>query len=100
VQYAQNTVRRFRRGLDNDKLDVVSLESPLMPPAVAEWGEQALSVALDTSMLWDTYCLICRSVIYRGRAVPLRWCVLRHGNAQVAFERYRDLLDRAVVRSM
>jgi Transposase DDE domain len=94
---AQSTVRRFRRWLDNDKIDVVSLYGPLMQQALAEWGEQALYVALDTSMLWNTYCLIRLSVIYRGRAVPLVWCVLQHGSAQVGFETYRELLDRAAL---
>ena len=67
AQYAQSTVRRFRRWLNNDKLDVLSLYGPLMTQALAEWGEQALSVALDTSMLWNTYCLIRLSVIYGTR---------------------------------
>jgi hypothetical protein len=97
AQYAQSTVRRFRRWLNNDKLDVLALYGPLMTQALAEWGEQALYVALDTSMLWDTYCLIRLSVIYRGRAVPLVWCVLQHGSAQVAFGAYRDLLERAAL---
>jgi len=52
---------------------------------------------LDTSMLWNTYCLIRLSVIYRGRAVPLVWCVLQHGSAQVAFKVYQDLLERAAL---
>jgi hypothetical protein len=94
---AQSTVRRFRRGLDNDKIDVWSLYGPLIQQALAEWGAPALYVALDTSMLWHTYCLIRLSGIYRGRAVPLVWCVLEHGSAQVAFAVYRDLLARAVL---
>ena len=97
AQYAQSTVRRFRRWLDNDKIDVLSLYGPFMQQAVAAWGEQALYVALDTSMLWNTYCLVRLAVIYRGRAVPLVWCVLQHGSAQVAFEVYRDLLERAAL---
>ena len=97
AQYAQSTVRRFRRWLDNDKIDVMSLYSPLIQQALAEWGEQVLYVALDTSMLWETYCLIRLSVIYRGRAVPLVWCVLQHGSAQVSFEAYKELLDRAAL---
>lgn len=97
AQYAQSTVRRFRRWLDNDKIDVLSLYGPFMQQAVAAWGEQALYVALDTSMLWNTYCLVRLSVIYRGRAVPLVWCVLQHGSAQVAFEVYRDLLEQAAL---
>jgi hypothetical protein len=97
AQYAQSTVRRFRRWLDNDKIDVLSLYGPCIQQALVGWGEQALYVALDTSMLWNTYCLIRLSVIYRGRAVPLVWCVLHHGSAQVAFEAYQELLDRAAL---
>jgi Transposase DDE domain len=97
AQYAQSTVRRFRRWLDNDKIDVESLYSPLIQQALAEWSEQALYVALDTSMLWDTYCLIRLSVIYRGRAVPLVWCVLKHGSAQVSFDAYKELLEQAAL---
>ena len=64
---------------------------------MAEWSEQALYVALDTSMLWDTYCLIRLSVIYRGRAVPLVWCVLEQGSAQVSFDAYKELLEQAAL---
>src|SRR5262249_2517779 len=97
ARYAQSTVRRFRRWLDNDKIDALSLYGPFMEQALVQWGEQALYVALDTSMWWNTYCLIRLSVIYRGRAVPLAWCVLQHGSAQVEFEVYQDLLERAAL---
>ena len=97
AQYAQSTVRRLRRWLDNDTSDVLSLYGPGRQHAFAEWGEQALSVALDTARLWHTYCGIGLAVIYRGRAVPLVWCVRHPGSAQVAFEGYRDLLARAAL---
>lgn len=97
ARYAQSTVRRFRRWLDNDKVEVLSLYGPLIQQALAEWGDPVLYVALDTSMLWNTSCLIRLSVIYRGRAVPLVWGVLQHGSAQVAFEAYRELLERAAL---
>jgi DDE family transposase len=97
ARYAQSTVRRFRRWLDNDKIDVEALYGPYIEHALAEWGAPALYVALDTSMLWNTYCLIRLSVIYRGRAVPLVWSVLQHGSAQVAFDVYRELLERAAL---
>jgi hypothetical protein len=97
AQYAQSTVRRFRRWLDNDKIDALALYGPLIEQALGQWGEQALSVALDTSRLWNTYGLIRLSVLYRGRAVPLVWCVLQHGSAQVAFKVYQDLREKAVL---
>ena len=97
AQYAQSTVRRFRRWLDNDKIEIGSLYDPLMQQALAEWGEPVLYLALDTSMLWNTYCMARISVIYRGRAVPLVWCVLEHGSASVSYDAYKALLDRAAL---
>jgi hypothetical protein len=97
ARYAQSTVRRFRRWLDNDKIEVSLLYGPLMEQALVEWGESVLYLALDTSMLWNTYCMIRLSVIYRGRAVPLVWTVLEHGSAQVGYDAYKDLLDRVAL---
>jgi hypothetical protein len=42
ARYAQSTVRRFRRWLDNDKIDALSLYGPLLEQALGQWGEQAL----------------------------------------------------------
>ena len=95
AQDSQSTVRRFRRWLDNDKIDGDTLYGPLMQQALGGWGGQRLYVALDTSMLWDTYCIVRLSVISRGRAVPLVWCVLEHGSATVAYQVYQGVLDKA-----
>ena len=95
AQYSQSTVRRFRRWLDNDKIEVHALYGPLIQQALVGWVDKTLYVALDTSMLWDTYCMVCLSVIYRGRAVPLVWIVIEHGSATVAYDVYKALLDRA-----
>jgi hypothetical protein len=46
-------------------------------------------------MLWDTYCLVRLSVIYRGRAVPLVWCVIEPRSAAVAYEGSQGLLEKA-----
>ena len=96
AQYSQSTVRRFRRWLDNDKIDVHTLYGPLMQQALGGWFGKQLYVALDTSMLWDTYCIVRLSVIYRGRAVPLVWGVLEHRQCHGGLSRStRELLDKA-----
>jgi len=46
-------------------------------------------------MLWNTFCLVRLSVIYRGRAVPLVWCVIEQPSAAVAYEEYQGLLEKA-----
>jgi hypothetical protein len=94
--FAQSTVRRFSRFLANRRIRVSHLYGALIKKALANWGENVLYVALDTSLLWNRFCLIRLSVIYRGRAVPLLWLVLKHKSASVKFNKYRPLLARAV----
>jgi hypothetical protein len=93
ARYAQSTQRRFARWLWNPRVEVHTLYAPLIQQALAEWGKHTLYLALDTSMLWNRYCIIRLSVIYRGRAVPLVWQVLEHGSSSVAYEAYEALLD-------
>jgi hypothetical protein len=94
AQYAASIIRRFRRWLANARLDLPALYNPLVQQALAEWGACRLYVALDTSMVWNTYCLIRLSLIYRGRAIPLVWKVIEHPSASIAYEVYADLLDQ------
>jgi hypothetical protein len=96
AQYSQSTQRRFRRWLDNEKIEVHALYGPLIEQALVGWGDKTLYVALDTSMLWDTYCMVRLAVIYRGRAIPLVWKVIEHGSAAVAYDVYEALLEKAV----
>ena len=91
AQYAQSLVRRFSRWLDNNRIKPASLYGPLIEQALVSWLGKRVYVALDTSMLWNTSCLIRLSVISRGRAVPLGWRVIEHGSAMVSFETYQAL---------
>jgi len=97
AQYAQSTVRRFRRWLDNRRIKVHKLYGPLIQQALMEWGETTLYLALDTSTLWGKYCIVRISVVYRGRAIPLVWTVLEHASSTVAFDVYKDVLNKAAV---
>jgi len=93
AQYAQSTQRRFRRWLANRRIEVTSLYGPLIQQALREWGTPTLYLALDTSVLWNQYCLIRLSVVYRGRAVPVVWEVIAHGSSSVTHAAYAALLD-------
>jgi hypothetical protein len=92
--FAQSTVRRFTRWLDNARIAGHALYGPLMQQALAEWDNHLVYLALDTSTLWNTYCLVRISIVYRGRAVPMVWTVLEHPSSSVAYAVYQDLLDK------
>ncbi len=95
AQYAQSTQRRFQRWVYNDRINVGELYDPLIEGALSEWGDNTLYLALDTSRLFEEYCLIRISVIFRGRAVPVVWKVIEHKSSTVAYEVYKELLDDA-----
>jgi hypothetical protein len=98
AQEAPSLVRRLRRGLANNRLTVEPLSGPLIAQAVVGWVGKRMSVALDTSMVWHTSCLLRLSVLSRGRAGPLGWRVIEHGRAAVSFETYQDLWHAAKSR--
>jgi len=93
ARYAQSTQRRFRRWLGNRRIEVAPQYGPLIAHALRDWGAHTLYLALDTSMLWNQYCLIRLSVVYRGRAVPVVWEVIEHGSSSVPHEAYAALLE-------
>ena len=55
----------------------------------------AITLTLDTSMLWDEYCLIEVCLAWGGRSFPLAQKVIKHGSATVAFTNYCSVLDAA-----
>lgn len=98
AEIAQSVQRRFARWLHNERIKVNDLYGPIIQSALEEWGETRLYLALDTSMLWDQFCLIQISIVYRGRAIPLAWKVLNHNSSTVGFADYKDVLTRAQER--
>jgi hypothetical protein len=96
--YAQSIVRRLARWREHDRIAVPSLYGPLMQHAVAAWGHAILSLALATSTLWHTDCVVRLSLVDRGRAGPLVWKVLEHPSRRVAYDLYQDVLDKVAER--
>lgn len=92
---AQSYERRWHRFFNNPLIRVHHLYLPLVMLALSRWQQSRLYLALDTTMLWNRYCMIHLSVVCCGRAVPLLWKVLEHSSATVAFKEYQPLLRRA-----
>jgi hypothetical protein len=94
ANFAQSKQRRFSRWLHNPRINPQRLYSPLIQAALKGWEEEVLFLSLDTSMLWNQYCLIRVAVVYRGRAVPIAWRLLEHSSSSVKLQAYQDLLKR------
>ncbi len=95
AQYAQSTQRRLRRFLANESIEIESIYDPLIQEVLSEWKESEIYIALDTSMLFEKFCSIRLSIIYRGRAIPLAWKVIEHKSSMIALGQYQQLLSRS-----
>jgi hypothetical protein len=54
-----------------------------------------LRLALDTSMLWNRYCIVYLSIVVHGRAIPLVWRTLVHSSASISAEISIEMLKKA-----
>ena len=92
AQFAQSRERQARRWLGNAKIDPVSIYGPLITAALQTWGEHRLVLALDTSVLFEKFCLVRVAVLFRGRSVPPYSTVIGHSSAQVSVIRLLPVL--------
>ncbi len=95
AQQAQSYQKRWSRFLKNSKVNPEKLYIPLVMAVIKEWSNSRIYIALDTTVLWNEYCLIHLSPICGGRAIPFLWKVMKHQSASVAFEEYEPLLRKA-----
>jgi hypothetical protein len=89
--------RRCQRWLANSRIDVEALYGPLILWAIEHWQNpgHTLHLALDTTMLWNRFCVVVVSVVAHGRAIPLLWQTLEHPSATVSASVSIALLEKA-----
>jgi hypothetical protein len=93
AQQAASHQRRFHRWLHNPCVSPFAFYYPLFLAALSTWPiEQVMYLALDTTDLPNGYVLIRLALIYRGRAIPVTWRVLKHASTEVSFQDYRWVL--------
>jgi hypothetical protein len=96
--FAQSVQRRIQRWLYNPRINVHRIYKRLIQAALAQWKEEVIFLALDTSLFWDEYCLVRLCLVYRGRALPVVWRVKKHQSASIAFADYQEMIHQAVRR--
>jgi hypothetical protein len=92
---AASKQRQFVRWLKNAKIEHAQIYPHLVKTVFVEWGKHKIYLALDSSSLWDEFVIVRIALIYRGRALPLSWIVLKQQSTMVAFEKYKQILKDA-----
>lgn len=84
AQIAQSHQRRFRRWLSNRRVDVNGLYTPVIQQALVKWGSQhLLYLSLDTTLVWNQFCIVWLGVVYRGRTVAIAWSIQTQASSSV-----------------
>ncbi|HEY9631600.1 MAG TPA: hypothetical protein V6C84_30275 [Coleofasciculaceae cyanobacterium] len=95
AQIAQSHQRRFRRWLSNRRIDVASAHHVLVRQALSEWGSKRLYLSLDTTVVWNCFCIVWVGVVYRGRTVPVAWRVVAQASSTVRLWTIQRVLRQA-----
>lgn len=90
---ARSQMERLSYFLHNPRILSETFYAPLLKQFLHAWEGMSMTLTLDTSMLWDTYCLIEVCLAWGGRSFPLAQKVMEHGSATVAFADYCSVLS-------
>ena len=93
-QVTASKERQFQRWLHNERIQPMLVYRPLIRAALADWGEETLYLALDTSQLWHRFVIVRVAVVYRGRAIPVGWVVCAGKSATVHVSTYQHMLTQ------
>jgi hypothetical protein len=92
---ARAHMERLSYFLHNPQITAERYYEPILRQALSAFAGEAILLTLDTSMLWDRFCLIEVCLVWGGRSFTLAQVVLEHGSATVGFEQYKPVLERA-----
>lgn len=93
---ARSHLERLSYFAHNPKIDAETLYAPLVRRFLNAWNGMEMTLTLDTSMLWDEYCLIEVCLAWGARSIVLAQKVIKHGSATVAFVDYAPVLEAAL----
>jgi hypothetical protein len=95
---ARSQMERISYFMNNPAISDEVLYVPVIKQFLKEWTGKELILVMDTSMLWDTYCLIEVCVAWGGRSITLAQTVIKHGSSTVGFDQYLPVLEAAKAR--
>lgn len=95
---ARSHMERLNYFVHNAHINAETFYMPLLKQFLRAWEGMTMLLTLDTSLLWDQYCLIAVCLVWGGRSVVVAQQVLEHGSATVGFEDYSVVLEMAQQR--
>lgn len=95
---AASKERQFSRWLHNDKIRPMRIYQKFVKRILADWDNETIYLALDTTQLWKRFVVVRLALVYCGRAIPLGWVVYASGSATIAVNRYQRMLAQVAAQ--
>jgi hypothetical protein len=92
---ARAHLERLSYFLHNQQITAEQFYEPMLRHVLAAFAGETVLLTLDTSMLWDQFCLIEVCFVWGGRSITLAQSVIEHGSATVGFDQYQRVLQCA-----
>ena len=90
---ARSQMERLSYFVHNHKITAEIFYEPLLREFLKAWADTSVILTLDTSVLWEQYCLIEVCLVWGGRSFALAQKLMEHKSATVAYEAYRTVLE-------
>ena len=91
---ARAHLARLQYFLNNPRVDVREYYETLLKQSLSEWAGEPLRLVLDTTVLWDEYCVVALTVAWGGRSILVSYEMLEHQSATVGAADYVPVLER------
>lgn len=92
---ARAHMERLSYFLNNKQITPETFYHPLLKHFLQEFAGSGITLVLDTSVLWDRFCLIEITLAWGGRSLTIAQQVIEHNSATVGFEDYLPVLEQA-----
>lgn len=92
---ARSHMERLSYFVNNPNITPELFYHPILRQFLEAWEGMEVTLTLDTSMFWNTICVIEVCLVWGGRSFPLAQKVMEHGSASVAYSDYRETLETA-----
>jgi len=83
---ARAHMERLSYFVHNHQINAERFDEPMLRHVLAAFAEEPVLLTLDTSRLWDQFCLIEVCFVWGGRSFTHAQAPLEHGSATVGFE--------------
>lgn len=93
---ARAHLERLSYFVHNDAIQAETFYAPLIRHCLKAFEGKSAVLTLDTSMLWEQFCLIEVCLAWGGRSLTLAAEVIEHGSATVGFKDYVQVFERAL----